>query len=170
MCEAPSPRRGSRCVPAARLARPVLHLPNVRLRIPTEPLLHLARHAVRAEVDVEAVVAPLLELLRVGPHEPRVALAVEDTHREDEEGVDAEDPIEELDALREAAERRDALLDDVRVHARLADDGTLEEFEQRDLGRAEPAPEHAVHRVVGEGDHVLNLPEDRPVMAGAAAG
>ena len=138
----------------------MLHFPNVRLGIPRQPLLHLARHAVRAEVDVQPVVAPLLELLRVRPHEPGVALAVEDTHREHEEGVDAEDAVEEFDALREAAERRDRLLDDVRVHARLADHRPLEEFEQRDLGRAEPAPEHAVHRVVGERDHVLNLPED----------
>jgi len=51
-------------------------------------------------------------------------------------------------------------LHDVRVDGGFADDGPLRELEERDLGRAEPAPEGAVERVVGEGDHVLELPKD----------
>ena len=39
--------------------------------------------------------------------------------------------------------------------------GALEELEKRDLGGSHPAPEGTIDRMVGEGDHVLDLPEDR---------
>mmetsp|Transcript_45022 Transcript_45022/g.144884 ORF Transcript_45022/g.144884 Transcript_45022/m.144884 type:complete len:466 (+) Transcript_45022:180-1577(+) len=153
-------------LPASDLARPVLHRADVLLCVPDRALAHGTRDAVGSEVDPQPGGLALLDLGRAGGEQAgraaRLRRVVEDAHREDEERVGAEPVVELCDAFREAPQRHDALLHDVRVDGGSADDGPLRQLEERDLGRAEPAPEGAVERVVGEGDHVLELPKDGP--------
>eukprot|EP00053_Salpingoeca_punica_P014649 m.133423 g.133423 ORF g.133423 m.133423 type:complete len:430 (-) comp16511_c0_seq2:523-1812(-) len=148
-------------LPAAHLPRPVLHGARSPLRVELPAFLDHLWRAVGADVDPEAPVLALLEAVLARVQEARLVAAVVDAHREDEERVDVEPLVEVLQADAELAQRHDGLLHDVCVDRGLADDGALEELEQRNLGSAEPAPERAVDRVVGEGDHVLQLPEDR---------
>ncbi len=54
---------------------------------------------------------------------------------------------------------------DVMFFLQLLESLPLGQFEQRHLGRNEPAEEIAEHDVVAEGDDVLNLPKYRPVRS-----
>jgi hypothetical protein len=149
-------------LPATDIAGPVLHLTNRFLGIPDLALFDVPRCPIGSQVDPNAIIFPRDEILFLGMKEATELSAVIDSERKDEQGIDPIPRVKSFHSFGEISDRHDALLDDMSIDRGLADDRSLEEFEERDFRGAHPSPEEAIERMVREGNHIFQFPEDAP--------